>query len=113
MLDGLVEGLLGRLLQTKIHGGAGDKDVVLLGSHQPLHLFEGPVEKIVGRVAVAALDDLGGVHAGAIDLAFAHEAGFNHVAQHLVGPGARGGKVNVRRITRGRLEHAGEHDRFG
>ncbi len=113
LLDGLLQGFLGRPLQAEIDGGAGDDDVVFLALHQPLDLFEGPVEKIVGRLAVAALDDLGGVHARAIDLALAHEAGFDHVAQHLVGARARGGKVDVRRVAGGGLEHAGEHGRLG
>ena len=62
---------------------------------------------------VSALDDLRRIHARAIDLAFAHIAGLDHVAQHLVGAGARGGKVDVGSVARGRLEHAGQHRGLG
>ena len=78
------------LLQTDIDGGAGGEDVLLAVHHDPLHLLERPIEEPVGAVIVAALDDLGGVHAGAIDLAFGQVAGLHHVGQHLVGAGARG-----------------------
>ncbi len=59
------------------------------------------------------LEHVGRMAARADDLAFGHEAGLHHVGQHLVGAGAGGGQVDVRRVAGRRLEQAGEQRCLG
>ncbi len=59
------------------------------------------------------LDDLRWVEARDGDLTRGHVAGFHEVVQHLVGAGARGRQVHVRRVLRRRFEEARDHRRFG
>ena len=78
-----------------------------------LGLVEGPVEEIVGALAVAAVDDVGRMQPRRQHLALGHEAALHHVGQHLVGAGARRRQVDVRGVFGRRLEQAGEHGRLG
>ena len=78
-----------------------------------LHLVERPVEIVVGRALVAAVDHRGRIAPRAEHLAFGHEAGLDQVVEHHVGAGARRRQVDVRREFRRRLEQAGEHRGFG
>ena len=78
-----------------------------------LGLLEGPVEEIVRAFDVAAVHHVGGMQTGRQHLALGHEAALHHIGQHLIGAGASGGKVDMRRIFGGRLEQAGEHRRLG
>ena len=73
-----------------------------------LHFLECPVQEPVGALRLARLDHAGGVETGGVHLAGAHVAGFDEVGEHVVGAGARGGQVDVRRIPRRRLEQTGE-----
>ena len=65
-------------------GGPGGDDGCLPAAHDPLHLLEGPIQEPIGAVIVAALDDLCGIHAGAINLPFGKVARLHHIGQHLV-----------------------------
>ncbi len=49
---------------------------------------------------------------GVGDLVFLQVAGGHHVVQHVVGAGAGGGKIDMRRIFGRRLEQAGQHGRL-
>ena len=82
------------------------------GIDQLAHLVERPVEIIVRRILVAAVDRDGRIAPGAEHLALGHEAGIDQVVEHDVGAGARGGQVDVRRVFGRRLEQAGEHRGF-
>src|SRR5262245_31081179 len=74
LLDSVLDGVLGGLLQAEIDRSAGNEDVIRLSVHDALHFLERPIEEIVRRVRLAALDDLGWIHAGPVNLALAHEA---------------------------------------
>ena len=82
------------------------------GVDQLAHLVERPVEIVVRRVLVAAVDRGGRVAPGAEHLALGHEAGVDQIVQHHVGAGAGGGQVDVRRELGRRLEQAGQHRGF-
>ena len=79
---------------------------------QLLHLFERPVEVIVGRRVVAPIHGDGRIAPRAEHLTFAHETGFDEIIEHDVGARARGRQVDVRGIARRRLEHPGQHGGF-
>ncbi len=76
------------------------------------HLVERPVEVVVRRILVAAVDRGGRVAPGAEHLALGHEAGVDQIVQHHVGAGAGGGQVDVGREFGRRLEQAGQHRGF-
>ena len=82
------------------------------GVDQLAHLVECPVEIVVRRILVAAVDRGGRVAPGAEHLALGHEAGVDQIVEHDVGAGAGGGQVDVRREFGRRLEQAGQHRRF-
>ena len=107
-LDGIVD----HALQTGIDRAAHDEAAVAI-RHLPLHLLEGPVEEIVRRLAIILAHDIGRRAAGGQHLPLRHEAGIDHVGQHLVGAGARGGQVHMRRVAGRGLVEAGEHRGFG
>ncbi len=73
----------------------------------------GPVEEIVGRLLLAAVDDARRMEPRADDLALGHQVGLDEVGQHLVGARPRRRQVDARSIFRRSLEEAGEHRRFG
>ncbi len=107
---------LGLLLQGGIERRAHGEDAVrseLAGIGERLDLDEGPVEIPVGRRGIrAAIDRRGRIALGVGDLVVAQIAGGDHVVEHVVGAGAGGGQVDVRREFRRRLEQAGEHGRL-
>ena len=107
-LDGIVD----HALQTGIDRAAHDEAAVAI-RHLPLHLLEGPVEEIVRRLARILAHDIGRRAAGGQHLPLRHEAGIDHVGQHLVGPGAGGGQVHMRRIAGRGLVEPGQHRGFG
>ena len=106
-----------RLLHIHVDCGADDEHALGVGARkrvdQLAHFFECPVEIIVRRVLVAAVDRGGGIAPRTEHLALGHEACIDHVVEHLVGAGAGGGQVDMRRVFCRRLEQAGEHRRFG
>ena len=111
------DGVFGRVLHVHVDRGAHHEDALDIGFRkrvdQLAHLVERPVEIIVRRIFVAAVDRVGRIAPRAEHLAFGHEAGIDQVIQHHVGAGARGGQVDVRRVFGRRLEQAGEHRGFG
>ena len=78
-----------------------------------LHLIERPIEIVVGRTVVAAVHGGGRIAACAEHLTLGHEPGLDQVVEHHVGARARRRQIDVRRIARRRLEHAGEHGSLG
>ncbi len=76
---------------------------------QLLHLVEGPVEIIVGRVFVAPVDRGRRIAPRAEDLALGHQAGLDQVIEHGVGAGTGRRQIDVRREARRRLEQTGQH----
>ena len=85
----------------EVERGAHDEDALghrlREGVDELLHLVKRPVEIIVRRVLVAAVDGGGRVAAGAEHLAFGHQAGFDQIVEHDVGARAGGRQVDVRR----------------
>ena len=112
----ILDRLLGVLLQVEIDREPRHEDALVHRLRQRvdqlLHLVEGPVEIVIGRALVAAVDGGGGVAAGAEHLAFGHEAGLDQVVEHDVGARAGGRQVDVRGEFGRRLEQAGEHRGF-
>ena len=92
-------------------GAVGDR--AWEGVDELLHLVEGPVEVIVRRALVAAVDRAGRIAAGAEHLALGHEPGFDQVVEHDVGAAAGRRQVDVRRELGRRLEQSREHRRLG
>ena len=82
------------------------------GVDELLHLVERPVEIIIRRAVVAAVDGRRRIAARAEHLAFGHEVGFDQIIEHDVGARARRRQVDVRRELGRRLEQAGEHRGF-
>ena len=100
-------------LHVHVDRGADHEDALDIGFRkgidQPAHLVERPVEIVVRRILVAAIDRDGRVAPGAEHLALGHEAGIDQIVQHHVGAGAGGGQVDVRRVFGRGLEQSGEH----
>ena len=96
--------------------GADHEDALDIGFRkgfdQLAHLVERPVEIIVRRILVAAIDRDGRVAPRAEHLAFGHEAGIDQIVEDDVGAGAGGGQVDVRRVFGRGLEQPGEHGGF-
>jgi hypothetical protein len=105
------------VLHVDVDGGADHEHALGVGFRERIdqlaHLVERPVEIIVRRILVAAIDRGGRVAPRAEHLAFGHEAGVDQIVEHDVGARARGRKVDVGRIFGRRLEQAGEHRGFG
>ena len=103
-------------LHVHVDRGADHEDALDIGLRKGIdqlaHLVERPVEIIVRRIFVAAIDRGGRIAPCAEHLAFGHEAGVDEIVQHHVGAGASGGQVDVRRVFGGRLEQPGQHRGF-
>ncbi|MND59824.1 hypothetical protein D3C80_510270 [compost metagenome] len=80
---------------------------------QPLHFVEGPVEEIIRRLHIGAVDDGGRVTPCADHLTLGHQSALHQIGKHGVGTGTRGGQVDMRRIFGRRLEQAGQNGGFG
>ena len=113
VFDGFFRGAL----HVHVDRGADHEDALGVGFRkgvdQLAHLVERPVEIVVRRILVAAIDGDGRIAPRAEHLALGHEAGIDQIVEHHVGAGARGGQVDVRRVFGRRLEQAGEHRGFG
>ena len=79
-LEGRLDGLLGKLLQRHVDGGARGEDELALAFHEPLHFLEGPIKEVVRDVDLLAIDDLRRIEPGAVHLALGHEPGLDKVA---------------------------------
>ena len=99
-------------LQVHVDRGAGDHRVDAGFRGDPLGFLESPVEKIIGALQVAAVDDVGRVQARRKHLAIGHEAALHQRRQHDVGAAAGSRQVDVRGILGRRLEQAREHRRL-
>ena len=110
------DGFFRRALHVHVDRGADHEDALGVGFREGIdqlaHLVEGPVEIVVRRILVAAIDRDGRIAPRAEHLALGHEAGIDQIVEHHVGAGARGGQVDVRRVFGRRLEQAGEHRGF-
>ena len=108
--------VLGGALHVHVDRGADHEDALGIGFREGVdqlaHLVERPVEIVVRRIFVAAVDRDGRIAPGAEHLAFGHEAGIDQIVEHHVGAGARRGQVDVRRIFGRRLEQPGQHRSF-
>ena len=113
----ILDRVLGGALQAGVERGAHQEHALVHRFRERvdelLHLVEGPVEIVVRRAVVAAVDRGRGIAAGAEHLALGHEAGLDQIVEHDVGAGARGRQVDVRRELRRRLEQAGQHRGLG
>ncbi len=111
------DGVFGGALHVHVDRGADHEHALVVGFRkgvdQLAHLVERPVEIIVRRILVAAVDRGGRIAPGAEHLAFGHEAGVDQIVQHHIGAGAGGGQVDVRRVFGRRLEQSGQHRGFG
>ena len=110
------DGVFGGALHVHVDRGADHEDAFGVGFRKRIdqlaHFVERPVEIVVRRILVAAIDRIGRIAPGAEHLAFGHEAGIDQIVQHHVGAGAGGGQVDVRRVFGRRLEQSGEHRGF-
>ena len=113
----VLDRILRLVLEIEVERGAHHEDAFGHrfgeGVDQLLHLVEGRVEVIVGRLIVAAVDRGRRIAAGAEHLAFGHEPGVDQIVEHDVGTGARRRQVDIGREFARRLEQAGEHRRLG
>ncbi len=111
------DGFLGAALHVHVDRGADHEHAFGVRLRERIdqlaHLVERPVEIIVRRILVTAVDRIGRIAACAEHLALGHEAGIDQIVQHHVGAGAGGGQVDVRRVFGGSLEQSGEHRGFG
>ncbi|QTK79196.1 hypothetical protein AT6N2_C1446 [Agrobacterium tumefaciens] len=107
--------LFRRLLQAGIDGGAHNDGVIpeLALGGQTLHLVESPVEEIIGRLDVFAVDDGSGIAPCADHLALSHQPALHEVGKNGIRAGARRRQVDVRRIFGRRLEQARKDGGFG
>ncbi len=112
VLDGVFRGAL----HVHVDGGADHENAFVVGFRKGLdqlaHLVERPVQIIVRRILVAAIDRGGRIAPRAEYLAFGHEAGVDQIIQHHVGAGARRRQVDVRRIFGRGLEQSRQHRGF-
>ena len=112
----VLDGVFGGVLHVHVDRGADHEHALGIGFREGVdqlaHLVERPVEIVVRRVLVAAVDRGGRIAPGAEHLALGHEAGIDQIVEHHVGAGARGGQVDVRRVFGRRLEQAGQHRGF-
>jgi hypothetical protein len=92
-----------------IERGAHDQRMLVKSPGDALDLVKGPVEEIVRRIAVAAVDHAGRVAPRADHLALGHQVALHQVGQHLVGARPRRRQVDVRRVAGRGLEQAGQH----
>ena len=103
-------------LHVHVDRGADHEDALDIGFRkgvdQPAHLVERPVEIVVRRILVAAIDRDRRVAPGAEHLALGHETGIDQVIQHDVGAGAGGGQVDMRGVFGRGLEQPGQHRGF-
>ena len=108
--------VLGVVLQIGIERGAHHEEAFVdrfrEGVDQLAHLVERPVEVIIRRVLLAAVDRRRRIAPGAVDLTLGHESGVDQIVEHDIGAGARRRQVDQRREFARRLEQAGEHRRF-
>ena len=115
-LERVFDRLFRVLLQVDVERQPHHEDALMdrlgQGLDQLLHLVERPVEVVVGRALVAAVDRHRRIAARTEDLALGHEPGLDKIIEHHVGTCARGRQIDMRREFRWRLEQAGQHRRF-
>jgi len=105
--------LFGRLLQADVDRRAHHQRMVAVFGGDLLHLLEGPVEEVIGRLHLVAVDDGGRIAPCGDHLALGHQPALHQVGEHHIGARAGRRQVDMRGIFRRCLEQAGEHGGFG